>query len=137
MRIRTFAAIAAVLFILAGCAGGNVRYRETLETWIGQTGDDLILSWGIPSQTYTLSDGRKIIRYEERRKETIQGGTIYMPTTKTYSGYAGMQSYTVTSYETEKIKYPDTHLELECITEFVVSKEGIVVDWRFKGNDCR
>ena len=65
---------AVVTQLLAGCAGspmGNLINNERLETkadvmasWVGADEDDLIIKWGPPDNSYTLSNGSKLVSYE-------------------------------------------------------------------------
>jgi hypothetical protein len=59
---------------LTGCAGsplGNLINNERQETkkdvmasWVGASEDGLVVSWGPPDNSYTLSSGAKLISYE-------------------------------------------------------------------------
>ena len=63
-----------VVSSLAGCAGsplGNLVNNERLETkndvmasWVGAKEDELIINWGPPDNSYTLSNGAKIVSYQ-------------------------------------------------------------------------
>lgn len=60
--------------VLAGCAGSPLsnmvkqqRYQTTwdiMASWVGASEDKLVTSWGPPENSYTLSDGSKLISYE-------------------------------------------------------------------------
>lgn len=60
--------------LLAGCAGspiGNLINNERSETrndvlasWVGEDEDNLVMKWGPPTGSYTLSSGAKVISYE-------------------------------------------------------------------------
>ena len=45
--------------LLAGCA----NFGAKIDSWKGQTTDDLIRAWGPPTSTETLSDGSKAVSY--------------------------------------------------------------------------
>lgn len=72
MRSPVLYGVAALL--LAGCAGSpasnliNNQRNETLydrmSSWVGASEKELISSWGPPNNSYTLSDGSKMISYE-------------------------------------------------------------------------
>ena len=42
-------------FLLSACATEE-NYKNALETWIGQTEDVLVSSWGVPESVYTKTD---------------------------------------------------------------------------------
>lgn len=59
--MRTTAAIAALLVVLAGCAGtpggdGDIAAART--SWHGATYEDVVRSWGAPARSTKLPDGR-------------------------------------------------------------------------------
>lgn len=72
MKSPVLLAVAALL--ITGCAGSpasnliNNQRNETLHdimaSWVDASEKDLISSWGPPNNSYTLSDGSKVISYE-------------------------------------------------------------------------
>lgn len=92
--------LAALMPILAGCAGSgspmsNLIYGERRQTtndvmasWVGEREEKLVASWGPPDNSYTFQSGSKVISYEyiwgvyvgERRqcvqKFMIEGGVV-------------------------------------------------------------
>ena len=50
-------------FLLAACATEE-NYKNALETWIGQTEDVLVSSWGVPESVYTKTDGQRLLQYD-------------------------------------------------------------------------
>jgi hypothetical protein len=49
------------IFTLIGC----VNTADVLNSWIGQDEDELVSSWGIPTATYRLGNGSKLIEYKK------------------------------------------------------------------------
>lgn len=51
------------LFVIIGLIGCTST-ADALNTWIGQDENTLISQWGIPSRTYELDNGVKLIEYK-------------------------------------------------------------------------
>lgn len=54
----------SVLFLALGCAT-TAKYEEKLNSWVGSPEDNLIQSWGPPTQSYPLDNGDKLITYDQ------------------------------------------------------------------------
>ena len=50
--------------VLAILISACVNTSEVLNTWIGKSEDLLVSSWGIPTSTYKLNNGSKLIEYK-------------------------------------------------------------------------
>lgn len=110
--------------LLLGCASTD-GYKKVLDSWIGVSEDRLFDSWGYPASSFEAPNGNTVYIYSS-------SGQFTMPTqtNSTYSAY-GNSVYgqsTTTGGQT---------VNLSCITYFEVDNVGFVVDWRFKGNNCR
>jgi hypothetical protein len=119
--IRLLAAL--LLLGLMGCATTE-KYEALLQTWIGSEEIDLVRSWGPPDQVYEVQD-RKFIVYHSQR-------SVYIPgTSPSYStSFIGNQAYT-----TQSGGSPGRTVDMRCATTFEL-KDGIIVRWSWKGNDC-
>jgi hypothetical protein len=49
----------AMSFVLSGCPMGT----DTTTPWVGHHRDELVQTWGNPSQETKLSDGGKLVQY--------------------------------------------------------------------------
>ena len=65
--MRVFGILLAVL--LAGCS-----HQSALDTWQGASLDQLVLAYGAPDKTATLSDGGQVVEYQ---RSTIINDTQY------------------------------------------------------------
>lgn len=112
-----------VIFLL-GCAT-TAGYERKLASFNGATELELIRAWGPPQQTYE-TNGFKFLTYSSSRiisvpgvapnyTTTVMGNTAY---TQRVGGYGGMTA------------------SRSCQTTFEL-KEGIVVSWKWQGNDCK
>lgn len=85
-------------------------YDAVCNSWMGNSIDDLVRSWGPPSQISSLNSGNKIyVWVKTGGATTVQFGQ-------------GLPANTYINY---------------CKTWFEVSQEGQVVQWRYEGNMCR
>lgn len=98
---------------LAGCAT-QAGYKRLLQTWIGQTEETLVASWGALNNVYTLPNGSKVLTYNHI------GPTVAVVNPST--PYSPAYGYSIPT---------------GCTTSFTVSKGGVITYWRFQGNRCR
>jgi hypothetical protein len=105
MRYTALLLIAALT--LPGCASRTKKYSTILNSWMGQDVSELIVSWGPPSQTYRLPDGRTSYTWN------YYGGAAAIP--------IGNVAYAV---------------NLVCTTTFVAGPDNKIQTWSFRGNAC-
>ena len=127
------------LFVMAVLASGcatTAKYEAKLNSWVGQSEDALIASWGVPDKQYRMGDGKKAIAY--LRKDTLQtGGYTYTePQTTYHSGTVGDQAYSGTSTTYVEKTEPVHKYKLFCKTSFIIDNSGRVVSWHHEGNNC-
>jgi hypothetical protein len=73
------------MLLLAGCAT-TAGYEKVLGSWVGQSADRLISSWGAPANTTQLSDGGRVLEYSNQRNIQIGGYTTTTPVTTQHNG---------------------------------------------------
>lgn len=138
--MRTFFAIALVLFTLTACRTTD-GYEEVLNSWVGSHVDQLVLSWGPPVGSHRLTNGDTIVQYDASRNVQVGGFSYTVPKTTyssgTVSGTTGSAFYSgsTTTYETKRT--PVQNINMRCVTNFVVGPRGTIKSWRYQGNDCR
>lgn len=98
--------IFSALFI-ASCATTQ-NFEAVINTWLGQSEDNLVSRFGSPERTYKLSDSKKMLTY------VFHGSTLY-----NYYGYGVGESITQT-----------------CEVSFLVEDEK-VISYSYKGNSCK
>lgn len=64
--MKIFLPVIAIFFAI-GCVAPNDS--ATMESWIGNTEDQLILSWGAPTHTRDNGKGGKVLVWEQRLGE--------------------------------------------------------------------
>jgi hypothetical protein len=106
VTVKRIVGIVCLALSAVGCVAPN-RYGEMLDGWVGRPTDELVRAWGPPDGSYPLSDGGKVIEYDERRNVAY------------YDYYFG--SYVE---------------ELRCKTLFTISREDVIQSWKWQGNDC-
>lgn len=109
--IRSITVVAALLS--AGCAT-NQKYSEILDSWDGENVNDLISSWGPPSNEYRKPDGDLMYTW------LSVGGT---QVTANYNHYLNMVTANSVTYW--------------CKSTFTVGQDQIIKTWRWEGNACR
>lgn len=132
-----------VLLVAAGLATGcatEAKYKEIVHSWVGGTADELVMAWGPPDSSYTLSDGGSVLQYE-RQGQTQVGGYTYMQPQTTYSSgtvnaYGDYGTYSGTSTTYVPVTTPTYNISLICTTRFNVDSTGIIRSTVFEGNNC-
>lgn len=61
--------------ILTSCATEE-KYNAKLNTWLNSPKEDLVLSWGVPSATYSVNKKTELITYK-RSSISSYNGNIY------------------------------------------------------------
>ena len=103
----------AVALALSGCATTG-KYEKILGSWIGNDVNNLITSWGPPSNEYIMPNGNKMLTW------LWVGGTQVFAN---YNRYLNMTTASSVTYW--------------CKTTFTVNSSGVVLTWRYEGNACR
>jgi hypothetical protein len=130
----------ALIAVLAGCATTE-NYENILGTWMGSSADDLVASWGPPQNTYTRSDGGKVLEFKKQSSFQLGGYTYSSPVTTHHSGTmnsnnGGIYGYNGTSTTFEERKTPVQTFNTNCVTRFTVDSSDIIRSWAWEGNAC-
>ena len=99
-------AAVALLAVAASCAT-EAGYRRMVMSWHDREFRNLARQWGPPTRVLPDDDGGRMVVYERR------GGTVVVP--------VGRAMVAVQNW---------------CETTFFVSREGIIDDAVWRGNDC-
>lgn len=109
------------LWILSGCATGGERavraqeesYKRVVQSWVGQSEQALVATWGMPDSVYPMDGGQKVVSY--RKSRTVNGLGAATP---------------------GGLVLPSPETNFSCTTEFTIYR-GVVTGWHSKGNYCR
>ena len=85
MRLIT---TAAVLALLAGCAstpGGDINTARN--SWQGASYDDVVRTWGAPSRSTKMTDGRDVYTWVS---ETVTSRPAFFPSLGIFGGSGGV-----------------------------------------------
>ncbi len=122
---------------LAGCVSMEERraaFFNRLDPFVGKTADELVLQKGVPTGSYTLSNGGKVLEYAASRVVTRGGGSmtvfqqVYVP-----GSNGGTGAWVSVPVERPMPSRVD---EENCKIIFQVSPKNIVESWRSEGNAC-
>lgn len=132
-----------LLLVTAGfttsCAT-EAKYNEIVQSWIGGTSDELVMAWGPPDSSYSLSDGGSVLQYEWQGQTQVGGYTYMQPQTTYSSGtvnaYGDYGTYSGTSTTYVPVTTPTYNIALNCTTRFNVDSSGVIRSAVFEGNNC-
>jgi hypothetical protein len=107
--------ILIVFIVLFTCScATTANYEAKIKTWLGHDVNELISSWGPPSDVFTMPNNNKMYTW------LYNGGTVV---TSNYNYYLNMTFTNST-----------THW---CKTTFTVDSSDRIIQWRYEGNSCR
>ena len=122
-----------ICFTLSACAT-PAKYEAELAKLQGKTEQQLISSWGQPTNTKELPNGNKILTYTYLNKQIL-------PAPEFYNNMGLMDEDEIFypfTYGGNVI--PDGNFLGETITEYCQTKffirRNIVTSWQYKGNAC-
>ena len=98
------------------------NYYQNVKSWIGKTPEELITSWGEPTQVINNNNRQYYIYMVDK--------DIPLPGTDGQGGNGQL------TYINPLTTTPAYNVNLFCQTTFIV-REGIIVDWLFEGNACK
>lgn len=135
MNKSGLAILALVTVALAGCGVAAKRkeaFTAEMDSYLGQSLDEVIKAKGVPTATADLSNGGKVVEYSSSKMITSGGGSfttyksVYLP---------GPNGGTWTQVPVQN-NTPISTSEARCKLLFTVSKDGLVENWKAEGNRC-
>jgi len=128
---------------LIGCAS-QAKFQAKMDDFLGQPESVVVGTYGPPQNSYVMNDGSKVLQYSRGNTLVIPGATTYQPVMTNTSGYmtvnqgmrtaSGNYNQTSTTYVPQQS--PNIPINLSCIVNFTVDREGIVRRWNAEGNHC-
>ena len=110
----------ALLMFCSGCSG---TMNQIMSSWNGSHIDQVISRWGYPDEVKDLGGRRLFLWYQNK--------AYYMPQSSTTTGQVYGSSYY--GHTTTTGGYT---MQATCTRILEVDKNGYVVGWQWKGNDC-
>ncbi len=134
---------------LALSACQTIPYPERLaafenqmkDRFVGKSVDQLILAFGPPESSYTLSDGRDVVQYKDERTIT-SGGDSYTSfetasRVRVVRDKNGNPQRIVETYHVPTTNISPVYTSHQkCAKRFIVSKQKIVEGFAWEGNSC-
>ena len=125
--------ILLITLCLSACATPQ-KYEQKLSQETGKTEQQLIASWGKPSQSRELSNGDKILTYTFKNNQVL-------PAPQYYNDMGLLDEDEIFypfTYGGDMI--PDGNFLGETVTDYCQTKfylkNNIVTSWQYKGNAC-
>lgn len=116
-------------FFLAACATTQ-NYQQSLSEWQGENIQHLMQAWGYPDAGVKLPNGNNVYMYLHQRSYVTPVTPMTTPTIINVPG----TPMAATSYNGEFIG--GQTITLYCRTWFETNPKGIIVNYRFQGNNC-
>jgi len=110
--ILGIAIVMLILLSLSSCISTK-NYANRVSTWKGHDVNNLITSWGPPSDVYTMPNGNKMYTWLKSSDGTV---------TKRYNEFSKQ------IVERKNVSY--------CKTTFTANDEDIIINWRIQGDLC-
>ncbi len=126
MKTRNNKAVlfAALISFVAGCTGQSAQERQAvLDSWVGQTAQDLVDSWGYPSSQLTAPNGNTVYVYHSESDIP----SIPSQGERDQEIYRGQED--LSGDETQNMTWT-------CDTSFEIDKNQTVVQWTTRGTRC-
>jgi hypothetical protein len=105
--MRALSVVLLCTFLCSCVANRAKQYSATLASWVGSDISEVIVTWGPPTTTYRMPDGRIAYTWER------YGGAVAMP--------VGNAVYAVGR---------------SCTTTLIAGANNTVERWQFRGNAC-
>jgi len=118
--------LTSLIFVIgfSSCATTG-KYKIVLDSWVGSNVNQLIDSWGYPSNSFKAPNGNTVYMYTSSGSYTMPTQTI-----STYNVYGN------TIYGNSTTSGGQT-LNFWCKTFFEVNQDNIITTWRWQGNNCK
>ncbi len=136
----------AGLMLLAGCetvpyAQRLATYEAGLNAFVGRSVDEVVIAYGVPGSTFTLTDGRQVLQYASERTVTSGGDSWTswdtVRRTRSIREPDGTVRQVVDEQQVpvQRIN-PIVTRDLRCVLRFVVKADKTVESARWDGNNC-
>ena len=107
--------------------------ERKMKSWLGCYENDLIMSWGPPSQVFSDNMGGKFIVYTERRTYISPGYSTTTASGQAY-GYASGNTLYVDGYgQSQTTYYPAQIYQWTVYRMFRANKYGRIISYSWKG----
>ena len=141
--VITRIAVCLAIF-LSGCSS-TANYENLLESWVGLHADALVASWGPPDNSYSFSDGSRMLEYnfEEDDGSEARAAFLAKAVSDDNSGNvpeaAGVTNHAqpANAMASTQQAGPARSAQIVCVTRFIVNARGIIKRWTWEGSECK
>ena len=129
VRFVRWACFVTTCALLSGCATER-NYALAVHSWINKPINKLLPVWGYPNKIMKLTNGHKLYVYRSHHH-------VRNPVT-TIPGYTSIQSQAgrTTIYSSPPVVTGGGSYNLRCDTWFEINRHAVIVNARFRGNNC-
>lgn len=137
---------AMATLLLAGCVGPTYSERQAtfegeLNRYVGVSSDELILRFGVPTQTVALREGGQLFSYSRAVEQVSGGGTFTAYDTvrreRVVRDPDGEERVVKERVQVPvERRTPITTTVLNCNIRWRISDAGIAETYAYDGNDC-
>lgn len=133
--MRTVLAIAAIsASLLAGCTFPTTQaYRDSVQSWVGRTADNLVMAWGAPDRSFDFSDGGRLLEYDRSQTRYIAGPPRHDLVPVRVRDSSGNRRTQFVSVWRDTPGYYDVD---RCVTRFRVGRDNRIQEVNFNGDWC-
>lgn len=114
-----------LLCIYNPCAFAEEFMKKALNSWIGYSIDDVITSWGYPSEEKSIANKHLFYWYTN--------STIYVPPSTTSTSTPNFYNNSTVTTTTISGGYT---MNSSCDKILEVNKENKIIAWQYNGNSC-
>lgn len=112
----------------------KIAIEESMKSWVGLNANDLIMSWGPPSEVVDDGKGGKYIVYRATRNYVMSPGYARTTTSFNANGVATGNNILLNgSGVSSTTYYPPKVLQLNVYRMFCVNGNGKIVSYTWKG----
>lgn len=117
--------VSSILILFLSACATTANYEKLLSSWVGHDVNSLVSAWGYPANSFRSPNGNTVYAYSS-------SGSYTMPTntTSNYNVYGNSVSGSSTTTGGQTLNF-------WCQTFFEVNEHNIIVNWSWKGNNCR
>lgn len=123
MKKFVYIFLVAMMFTPAVLADNSSFNEKAMGSWVGYTIDDVIKSWGYPTEEKTIANHHIFI--------WNKSFTNYVPQSSNSTAY---NSFNNTNIHTTT--YGGYYVNYSCCRTFEVDENNKIISWQYQGNGC-
>ena len=121
-------------FLLVSCAT-TAGFQRLCTSWVGQSEQSLLMSWGSPVNV-AYTNGGKVITFRQSGQYITPTQTNVQTNAYGQATYDPYGAYASGSATTRATTTGGQVITFWCETSFFIDSDGTVVQYSFRGNNC-